>query len=105
VLEHERQHGARGEERLEPAAAVGDGRGELRADVGEQPDPTLLADAQEVTMEMPVALVEDEVGVAPDRERLMLDGRGLTAEVDVGSHGCVVRKVSRMWARRRSRRR
>ena len=37
-------------------------------------------------MQVAVAVVEDQVGVAPDRERLPVDGRGLAAEVDVWSH-------------------
>ena len=90
VLEHQRQHRARCEEGFEPACSVGDGGGQLAADVAEQPDALLLGDAEELAMEVAVAVVEDEVGVAPDRERLPVDGRGLTAEVDVGSHCRVV---------------
>ena len=60
VLEHQRQHGARSEERLEPPACVGHGGGQLAAHVGEQPQALLLVDAQEVAVQM--AIVVDEYG-------------------------------------------
>jgi hypothetical protein len=51
--------------RLEAATGVGHRGGQLPADVGEQPDPLLLSDAQEVAVQVAVVVVEHEVGVAP----------------------------------------
>ena len=100
VVEHQGQHGTGRDECLESPGYVGDRGGQLAADVRQQPDALLLRDAEELAVEVAVAVVEHEIGIAPDRERLPVDGRGLAAEVDVGSHGCV---ISRWTERRRSR--
>src|SRR5690606_5537611 len=78
-----RQAVARRQPRLHAAARVAHRRGDERPHVGEPPDAGLVGDAQEAPVQVRVVL-DREVPVAPDVERVPVDGRAepLAAELD-----------------------